>query len=350
MKEFTILIKPLTPIWTGDAERKNNTLRETGIIGSLRWWYEALIRGWGGTACDPTNTDCKDDDHCDACELFGCTGWARKFRLEMNFSTTIPELSIGTREMHKTRGNRKYLIRNIAGFMSDSSIALTFIPLRKISKNEWSLLNTILNIIGNYGAIGAHTSQGKGVIEIVKNNLPEQMHKINFSELKKSNKDVNNSPNLNNYFFYKFHLKFKEDISEVIKKEAFWTHNLYHTGFSDNWNKWETLWKNYHFLPIAFHIRDAIRHFEGNKNKRHEIFGELGNGSKVFVSHGYKIDEKTVEFRVWGYDVANSLKNNIKNKLNSELNQKLFSNGKDALEICELKEEKSGEELLVGFK
>lgn len=342
MREIVVNIKPLTPIWTGDADRKNTTLRETGIIGSLRWWYEALIRGLGGTACDPTQTDCKDDHHCDACELFGCTGWGRKFKLEVDFNTTIPQLWIGIRERHHKR--------NVAGFMSDGSIALTFIPLREINKKEWILLNVALNIIGDYGAIGAHTSQGNGVIKIVENNLPEQMHKINFSELKKSDKDVNNSPNLKNYFFYKFHLKFKEDISEVIKKKAFWTHNSDHRDFNDNWNNWETLWKNYHFLPIAFHIRDAARHFEGDRNNRHEIFGVLGNGSKVFVSHGYKIDEKTVEFRVWGYDVDNSLKNNIKNKLNSGLKQKLFSDGKDALEICELKEEKSGEELLVGFK
>jgi len=55
MEEYTVKIKALTPLWTGDAERKSNKIRETGIIGSLRWWYEALIRGLGGNACDPTN-------------------------------------------------------------------------------------------------------------------------------------------------------------------------------------------------------------------------------------------------------------------------------------------------------
>lgn len=62
-KSYTVKIRPLTPIWTGDADRQNTTLRETGIIGSLRWWYEALIRGLGGTACDPTS------DH--RCQLSG---------------------------------------------------------------------------------------------------------------------------------------------------------------------------------------------------------------------------------------------------------------------------------------
>ena len=60
MDEFVVKIKPVTPIWTGDENRKNTTLRETGILGSLRWWYEALIRGLGGTACDPTKTKCEE--------------------------------------------------------------------------------------------------------------------------------------------------------------------------------------------------------------------------------------------------------------------------------------------------
>lgn len=63
MNKYTVKIKALTPIWTGDADGKNTTLRETGIIGSIRWWHEALIRGLGGTACDPTS------DH--RCQLSG---------------------------------------------------------------------------------------------------------------------------------------------------------------------------------------------------------------------------------------------------------------------------------------
>ena len=64
MQEFTVKLKALTPIWTGGVDGENTTLRETSIIGSLRWWYEALIRGLGGTACDPTS------DH-NRCQLSG---------------------------------------------------------------------------------------------------------------------------------------------------------------------------------------------------------------------------------------------------------------------------------------
>ena len=351
MEEYTVKIKALTPLWTGDAERKSNEIRETGIIGSLRWWYEALIRGLGGNACDPTSDNrCpdKDGNHCDACELFGCTGWARKFRLEVEFNTTIPEVWVGTRRKRKRGYN--YLKRNVAGFMADGAIVLEFIPLRKISSKEWALLNKTLEIIANYGGLGAKISQGNGVIEIVENNLPYGDRKPESAILKKEGNTIK-SPNLNDFFFYKFHIKFKEDISNLIDNEVFWTHQSDHYGFIDNWENWKKLWNDYHLLPISFHIRNAIRHLENDKNKRHKVFGESGNGSRVFVSHGYKIDEKIVEVRIWGYGAANNIKDEVKNQLENQLKKKLFSKeDKGLLESCTLTEEKTAKELLEGLK
>jgi len=369
MKEYTVRIQPLTPIWTGDENRKNTTLRETGIIGSLRWWYEALIRGLGGSACDPTDERlrCKLDQDkfnkalksgktmsealneqiCSACQLFGCTGWSRKFKLEVEPNTIVPEVWIGTRKKKK---KNRYLKRNVAGFMSDGTITLTFVPLREIeiSENEWQLLNATFNIIENYGTIGAHTSQGNGVIKIVENNLPHRDEKI--SQKFKNNDDVdNNLPNLKDFFFYQFQLKFAKNVSELIDKRVFWTHQNDHQNFQDNWENWKKLWDGYHFLPIAFHIRDTLRPLENDRNKRHNIFGELGKSSKVFVSHGYKIDERTVEVRIFGYGI-DSIKNTIKDKLQENLKKKLFSNGNDCLDSCTLSEEKTGGQLLEGLK
>ncbi len=74
-------LKAWTPIWTGDTKRNPARLIPTGIMGSLRWWYEVLVRGLGGKACDPTSdVRCPDQNgrHCVVCELFGCTGWARE--------------------------------------------------------------------------------------------------------------------------------------------------------------------------------------------------------------------------------------------------------------------------------
>ena len=194
------------------------------------------------------------------------------------------------------------------------TIILKFIPLRKISQSEWALLSETLKIIADCGALGAHISQGNGVIRIVENNLPHQYERVDSSLLKKNSKGVN-SPNLDDFFFYKFQLKFKDDISNLIDQHVFWTHAPDDIRFKDNWDKWKELWNKYHFLPIAFHIRDTIRRLEPDRNKRHNIFGDFGKGSKVFVSHGYEIDEQTVMVRIFGYDVDNDIKHNLKSKL-----------------------------------
>ncbi len=208
MEKFTVKIKPLTPIWTGSAERSSTTLRETGIIGSLRWWYEALIRGLGGTACDPTNEssrckldhdkfykaikngssiqDALDAQICQVCQLFGCTGWARKFRLE------IEQL--------------------------DGEIIFKFIPLRKIEDIEWALLNKTIRIISDYGAIGGKLAEAEcGIIWIEQNDLdkfiPKKEELNNY--LKKKAESADN-PNLSRFIFV--HIKNPNDKTIIEMK------------------------------------------------------------------------------------------------------------------------------------
>ena len=86
-KNMEIKLKTLTPLWTGGVDGTCDRLHETGIIGSLRWWYEAIVRGLGGWACDPTDEGARCPDRqgrrCVACELFGCTSWQRKFKLRI---------------------------------------------------------------------------------------------------------------------------------------------------------------------------------------------------------------------------------------------------------------------------
>ncbi|WP_228369053.1 MULTISPECIES: type III-B CRISPR module RAMP protein Cmr1 [Pseudothermotoga] len=52
-----------TPIWTGNIDSKSDTIQPTGIMGSLRWWTEDLLRGMNDFACDPTGkTICPGDE------------------------------------------------------------------------------------------------------------------------------------------------------------------------------------------------------------------------------------------------------------------------------------------------
>jgi len=59
MTTLEMTLQTLTPLWTGGVDQTCDRLHETGLIGGLRWWYEALVRGLGGYACDP-----RSDDRC----------------------------------------------------------------------------------------------------------------------------------------------------------------------------------------------------------------------------------------------------------------------------------------------
>ncbi|MEM3484458.1 MAG: type III-B CRISPR module RAMP protein Cmr1 [Candidatus Methanomethyliaceae archaeon] len=137
--------KALTDIWTGNLDRHGNRLIPTGLIGSIRWWLEILVRGLGGKACDPTSPErcpghnkkpTEPGHRCVVCELFGCTGWARKFRLMILDSQ-------GNVIQGQIRANTEFTLR--------------FIPLRPIRDEEWCLLDLTLRLIADYGAIGGKT-------------------------------------------------------------------------------------------------------------------------------------------------------------------------------------------------
>ncbi len=139
-------LKALTDIWTGDANRQGSRLIPTGLLGSIRWWFEVLVRGLGGKACDPTVKEVRcpaaskaphePGHHCVVCELFGCTGWARKFRFEVLDENDQPKQS----QIRK-----------------DETFILRFTEIRPISEEEWCLLCLTLRLIADYGAIGGRT-------------------------------------------------------------------------------------------------------------------------------------------------------------------------------------------------
>ena len=106
---YQIKLTPRSLIWTGDRAGECRDFRMTGFKGSLRWWYESLIRALDTYACDPTENGCilelnnqeqQEVDQqgswedkcasmrdlvkqkiCPACYLFGCTGWKSRFGL-----------------------------------------------------------------------------------------------------------------------------------------------------------------------------------------------------------------------------------------------------------------------------
>ena len=132
----------LANIWTGDANtaqsKEAKRLILTGMLGSIRWWFEVLVRGLGGVPCDPSSNKkgCLNETHCVVCELFGCTGWARKF----HFDVLDAQGAVQTAKL--TEGMTFYL---------------RFTPLRAVKAEEWTLLELTLRLISEFGALGGKT-------------------------------------------------------------------------------------------------------------------------------------------------------------------------------------------------
>ena len=144
MEVMEIKLKALTPLWTGGVDQRSDRLHETGLIGSLRWWFEVLVRGLDGKVCDPTAKEARcqynlkdprppESQLCVACYLFGCPGWARKFRLMV-------------------WDDQDQIIQDRID--AGQTFILRFIPLRPIRDEEWCLLDAALRLISEYGALG----------------------------------------------------------------------------------------------------------------------------------------------------------------------------------------------------
>ncbi len=131
-------LEALTDIWTGDAERRGDRLITTGLLGSIRWWFEVLVRGLRGSSCDPSVDDktCLKQEHCVVCELFGCTGWSRKFRFDV-------------------RNQQGGIISS--KLTKNTTFRLRFTPLRAVKDEEWALIELTLRLIAEFGALGGKT-------------------------------------------------------------------------------------------------------------------------------------------------------------------------------------------------
>jgi CRISPR-associated protein Cmr1 len=197
-KEMNMELKTLTPLWTGGVEKgKMDRIHETGIIGSLRWWFELFVRGLGGLVNDPT-TDKRggfdpekykkstasdrrarlhDAGLCDASQVFGATGWRRRFRLLIQDSTS-PDTSCGqniraNRSYTDTRGNSRTPTWYFPGSPQSGSFT---IQIQSTAQDfPQKVIDGLLQFMADWAAIGARAQMGFGVIEPVNGRLDTQL-------------------------------------------------------------------------------------------------------------------------------------------------------------------------------
>lgn len=190
MKELQVTLKTLTPLWTGGVDGKCDRLHETGLIGSLRWWYEALVRGLGGQACDPSKHECSfdidkyrkskaTDEHqrlheaglCDVCQVFGATGWRRRFRLAVD-DTTRPAGVTGSQQPTDDRFKRKKKPDDknkhpswyFGGLGRGGIFKITVIPLSPDFNPQ--LVLGLLKLAEKHTGLGAKTQLGYGWFQL----------------------------------------------------------------------------------------------------------------------------------------------------------------------------------------
>lgn len=309
-------------MWTGDANGKCETLKETGIIGSLRWWYEAIVRGLGGYACDPTSkgkcelngkekTEKKRiEKFCPVCYLFGCGGWKRRFNLEVSSKTSTP-FQLTTLSKNNRNWLSKVFEKSVNSTLPYGEVNLNFKQLKNEEVKEQ--IEALISVMAHIGAIGAKTQYGFGQFDWEnKMGLQDALIVIKeFLENKNFKRRNNDSElsSLTNFWFYDLTLS----PNKMLRKFQ----NVGFVGKHESSN----------FLPVSFDIRYKIPELNVNglreyyrqshdKKETSNIFGSKKVGSKVFVSHIFRKKVDGYSLRVWGFtedyvgkEVGEGLKN-----------------------------------------
>ncbi|MEG4942461.1 type III-B CRISPR module RAMP protein Cmr1 [Microcoleus sp. F4-D5] len=239
-RTLKLKIKTLTPLWTGGVEAgKVDRIHETGILGSLRWWMEVLVRGVGGNACDPTEQKCsRKNGLCDVCKIFGAEGQKRQFRLE------VQEVQISdTVIQHPIQANRSYTNnqgksktptwyfpdptrKDIKPQPANTPKTGTLILKIQSLQPDFNpgVIGGLIQLIADRSALGARSQMGFGVIEVMDDDLSKPI-RFNTQTLYKwliaiaGNKIYQDLPSLQNIFLAQ--IQPKHSIDSFTEKDTF---------------------------------------------------------------------------------------------------------------------------------
>gem|GEM_PF-840830 len=326
---ITFRIKTLTPLWTGGTDGKMDRIHETGIIGSIRWWYEVIARGLGYYVCDPTDSDTrcptenkeeKKKEYCLACLLFGATGYRRRFRISIDHSEFDKNVLSNKFEVLSGRlhGQRKGGWFIYSGCFGKYDVSIESLD------NDFDdvLIQLPLKLAANWGALSAKPQLGYGVFSfeqekessisifekaLAKMSSEEKLKKLDIHLRNKANNSFI-YPNLKEMFFAK--IRFMSTDNEWWKGIR-GLKNLNDLAFKS--------WIDNNSAPISPTIKNWFR-YDNNVSKFWKAeecnTGELANwlfgtirkdgniASKINISGAYNPsgDEKNLwEFRIWGW-------------------------------------------------
>ncbi len=299
MKSIEVKLRALTPVYTGGIDGKSEQLHSQGLLGSLRWWYEAILRGQGLRACDPSRHSCLYDPKssrspkeqlCEACQVFGATGYARRFRLDVISQDTPAwpsrEQALNIRPYGRTRG--WYLNPGLVGA---ETLRLSG------AETEVSHLLALLSFLEQYGNIGAKPQLGHGVFRI--EDAPPIGNDANSLVFPTGYQSVGELPDLRTFTFFKFRFN--------PQSSAWWTQVPGLRELRSRREDWAIVEKQaaQGMVPVSPALKNHIRYGQQwSPSVAVWLFGTLrGNErirSKISFSWAYRMDSGW-EIRGWLY-------------------------------------------------
>lgn len=293
-------IKILTPIWTGGVEAgKCDRIHETGILGSLRWWMEVLVRGLGGQVCDPTEQKCSyKKGLCEVCKIFGAEGQKRRFRLEVIQDNTQPDKNVSSNialkhEYEDSEGKTKtristwYFPQNLKDKPRSGTFTLQIQSLHPAFKPE--VIGGLIQLIADWSAVGARPQMGFGVIQ-VEGSCIDTQPLYNWLIATAGSKSYSDLPSLKNIFLAKIQPKdsnssFQEQDTFNLKYDL---RQLFRKDTETNKGK-------------DGEGKPRPKKKDGDKDLRHFIMGTVEDermAAKIKISRAYDDDRS---MRVWGW-------------------------------------------------
>ncbi len=300
-----VQIRTLTPFWTGGVEGTTDRLHESGLIGSLRWWYEAIVRGLGGEACDPSQSKCtfdaekyqkssastpsqrlRDAGLCDACQVFGATGWRRRFRLVVVDDQTRP-ISAGDRLGARSSG------RTQGWFLPQSRMGV--FTLRMTGDPEAvQRIAALLIFLEQWGSLGAKPQLGYGAFRIDnREHVLAVAKQANWNTISAS-QSASADPDLRQFLFFRF---------DFTPAQPGWWTDI--SGISRVSIQVQPLVQRYNIVPVTPALKNAWR--SGRRwshNDERIIFGASHpdrRRGRIAATWAYRIDSKQWCVRGWAW-------------------------------------------------
>lgn len=330
-----INLTTLTPLWTGDIERNSSHVKDTSIVGSLRWWYEALVREMDGKACNVTSDNPRErcdyerdkGNICDACKLFGCTGYSRRFRLDVGEINSIPLFFVSHQNVYLSNGN--WLSRIFGGKRSkkDGETYFSFdkrmlfssdpfeIRIKTLDANQdaYHAIYFLLWFVSEYGGLGAKTQNGFGQVKMMNPNdklLKEGKDYIK-NQIGGQENEEKISYDLNDFFSIEFEIEDKNPYYGVGKEIGDPLGFDYREHFIPcafdvrykmrSWNPLTKMGENWGMRP--FFIEKFGANIEAKQKTKSLLGGDLeGTSSRIFVTHLFKESASdNYHLKIWGF-------------------------------------------------